>query len=636
MNELNVKFNYDYPFKLNLQPGSELHDSLVDMVIKKAVESRRRLEPRFSTWKEIDRTLTAYVPLDEKETQLKQRDSRTPVSIVVPISYAALEILLTYLVAAFLESPIFKYDFGGPEDVIGVALLERHVDRQVRKMKVALKLHTMWRDSAAYGIGPVVAMWKRKMGWKSTKEDRMEEVLGQSVNFGPTMAVSRKTLFEGNDLINIDPYKLLIDPNISPENIQDSEFFGWLDRTNLMRLLSDEQDDADNVFNIKYLKESTFGNSRFWTEETGRYERLGDSPYGQSTSEFRPIDTVSMYVNLIPKDYKLSGLEYPEKWFFRIAGDKILIEARPLGLNHDMYPVAIDAPTFDGHRVSPISILEVGYGMQETVDWLFKSHVANVRKAIHDMIVYDPSVINTFDLSKPGPGKYIRTRRAAWGQSVKDAIMQLGIVDITRTNINDVQFIFGMMREVYGINPPTTGSGRRGGERVTAAEINSDQFAAFSRLEKNAKLSAMQAMYDIGYLFAAHTIQFADGGGFLDVVGRYQEDLIAEYGDKVKHGKVPFEPSQLDVDFDVVPHDGTIPGNTDAQAWIQIFQALLQNPVLAQKFDIVKVFRHIARGLGAKNAQDFEVKVMPDGQVIQQAQAGNIVPAEQLSPEVPI
>jgi len=207
--------------------------------------------------------------------------------------------------------------------------------------------------------------------------------------------------------------------------------------------------------------------------------------------------------------------------------------------------------------------------------------------------------------------------------------MQLGIVDITRTNISDVQFVFSLMRETFGINPPTTGSGRRGGERVTATEINSDQFAAFSRLEKNAKLSAIQAMYDIGYLFAAHSIQFAEQTGFVDVVGRYEEELQAEYKGEIKNGKVPFSPERLNVDFDVLPHDGTIPGNTDTQSWIQMFQVLMANPVLAQKFDIVRVFRHIARGLGAKNVRDFEVKVVPNEQVAQQAQAGNIIPFEQ-------
>jgi hypothetical protein len=54
--------------------------------------------------------LTAYIRSDEAELALKSRSDRKPVSIVVPQSYAMLEILLTYMVAALLESPIFRYE----------------------------------------------------------------------------------------------------------------------------------------------------------------------------------------------------------------------------------------------------------------------------------------------------------------------------------------------------------------------------------------------------------------------------------------------------------------------------------------------------------------------------------------------
>ena len=103
-----MNFKYEYPNGLNFKPGSELHDKIVKMVMQKAIESRKRMEPRFDAWKKIDRTLTAYVPLDEEELRVKSQDSRKPVSIVIPLSYATLETLLTYQAAAFLESPIFR------------------------------------------------------------------------------------------------------------------------------------------------------------------------------------------------------------------------------------------------------------------------------------------------------------------------------------------------------------------------------------------------------------------------------------------------------------------------------------------------------------------------------------------------
>ena len=58
---------------------------------------------------------------------------------------------------------------------------------------------------------------------------------------------------------------------------------------------------------------------------------------------------------------------------------------------------------------------------------------------------------------------------------------------------------------------------------------------------------------------------------------------------------------------------------------------------MAQQFDMVRIFKHIARNLGAKDVNEFVMKggvmqptQMPDEQVLQQAQAGNLMPVSEL------
>jgi hypothetical protein len=53
-----------------------------------------------------------------------------------------------------------------------------------------------------------------------------------------------------------------------------------------------------------------------------------------------------------------------------------------------------------------------------------------------------------------------------------------------------------------------------------------------------------------------------------------------------------------------------------------------------QQFDVARIFMYIAQQLGAKNVEDFkrnlgqiQGQVMPDAQVMQQVQAGNMIPA---------
>jgi len=91
------------------------------------------------------------------------------------------------------------------------------------------------------------------------------------------------------------------------------------------------------------------------------------------------------------------------------------------------------------------------------------------------------------------------------------------------------------------------------------------------------------------------------------------------------------------VEFDVVEHDGSVPGSGDPQTLLMLWQAASQNPFVAQSVDLVSMFFYIAKAAGAKNVQDFRAvaqnmpmpTVMPNEQVGQQVQAGNMIPLQQ-------
>ena len=65
----------------------------------------------------------------------------------------------------------------------------------------------------------------------------------------------------------------------------------------------------------------------------------------------------------------------------------------------------------------------------------------------------------------------------------------------------------------------------------------------------------------------------------------------------------------LVIDYDVVPHDGSSPGGEPPDLWVQLYQIMSQNPIVSQQFDMVRVFKHVARQLGAKNVDDFSLPV---------------------------
>jgi len=626
-------YPYEYPRGLDLKPGSPLHEKIKNSVLARARASHDAIQSRFSSWNEIDRTLTAYIPLDEEEERIKSEDSRKPVSIVVPVSYATLETLLTYLVAAFLDEPYFRYEGAGPEDVLGAMLLEIVVAQQMRRSKAGLELHTAWRDSLAYGVGPVYIGWEKKTGYRSrmSREEIFSRLRNEYVETGSLIeTIERVTIYEGSKLTAIDPYMCLPDPDVPIQNIQDGTFFGWVDRKGLMYWLELERDN-DDYFNVKYLKHCD-GRSSFNTRgSTARDDKTGMSD--SSAYITQPVDVINMFVKIIPKDLGVGDEEYPETWLFALAGDKVVVRAQPLGLDHNQIPVAVSAPDADGHSITPISRLETVNGLQGILDWLLQSHVANVRKSINDMLVVDPQLVNIYDIANPKPGKIIRMRRRAWGRGVKDAVMQLGVVDVTSKHIPDSGYITQLIRETTGSQDVISGIRRKTSERVSATEAAGTMRSALSRLEKMAKMISLQMHYDIAYQVASNTRQLMSENTYAKIIGEWGRRLSEDFGINVENNRLLVSPRDIDVEFDVVPHDGSIPSAGDADMWVRIFQIAIQNPILANQLDVVRLFKHGARMAGAKNIDEFvkgggtiRTRVMPNEEVLREAERGNMIP----------
>lgn len=619
--DIGDRIDYAYPMGLDLQPDSQLHQKVLGKLLNRVRVAYEKMDSRRRSWREIDKTLTAYVRIDELERKVKEKDKRAPVSIVFPHSYSILETLTSFMDGLFLREPIFQYDGNSPEDTIGAILMTKVVEAHCKRFKVGLALHTAFKDSIAYGVGACFPLWKQKWGYRTRSSYGMDGQLEKTSE--PAL------LFEGNSLENVDPYQLLLDPNYGIQSIQDAEFVGFVRRTNYYNLLPEDGKGA--VFNVRYLKGKDC-TSRYWgsqRDQNAQTTTVGD------TSVLRPVDVVYLYINIIPKDWGLGDYEEPEKWLFAIAADRYIIQAQPLDLDHNMFPVAVCAPTFDGYSSAPLSRLELLSGMQELLDWLLNSHVANVRKTINDMIIYDPYMLNTADLTDPKPGKLVRARRAAWGKDIRGSIQQLQINDVTRQHIADAQLTMGLMNQISGADDAMMGTLRQGGpERLSAAEFSGTQSQALGRLQSLAMIVGQQLIQDVGYMFAMHTQQMMQEDVWVNTVGAWQDQLLAHYGPQIQNDRMRVTPQDLNIDFDIAVNPE---GQGQAtQFWIQMFDTIAKTPELYQLIDVGRVFRYVASQLGAKNVDNFlRAPIQPVGapttDVMAQAQAGNMVPIEEVA-----
>jgi len=369
----------------------------------------------------------------------------------------------------------------------------------------------------------------------------------------------------------------------------------------------------------------------FISDESGRDKFSETLPRDDGAT--RPVDVIHLNWNLIPSDFGIGDSDEPEKWQFQLAADNVIIAANPLKENHDMFPLSVCAPDYDGYSVTPLSRLEAVYGEQHTLNWLRNSRRTGVDKVIGNRVVYDPSVLNPFDVESDDPNQPIRARRAAFGKNIKDAIEQLSVHDVTSGHIVDGEHCMNMAMRASGAVDMIQGIMRTGGERRSAAEATGTRQSALSRLEKMAKIMGMQQLQDIGYMFASNVQQFMDEELYVKTTGRWEELLRSEYGITDPRHRV--RPMDLLVNYDVIAHDASIPMSENAATMVQLLQVLLQSPELAQEWDVGRVLQSALRRMGEKNVYEFKRKqgpvqaeVQSTERVMGQVQAGNMVPFE--------
>lgn len=616
-----------YPKGVDLRPNSADHGRILSEILDRASLARTAMSRRFELWDKISRNLTAYVPPEEASNSSNSSSHDEEKYIVMPLSYTVVETIATYILATFLREPIFSYNPVATEDIVPVALLELVIQNQMNNFKGGLAIYKAIRDMLVYGIGVLSPVWEKKMGYKSIRNIDLGG--NERINIEPLR--QRVVLFEGNKLECWDPYTVIFDPNIPLDRIQDGEFFGGVERLSKNTLLNLEAASPDEYFNCRYV-EYIDGRSRIipMTSGDSRTEKWGfqSANNGRFSSS---VDLIHLYVNLIPSDWGLGDGNDPEKWIFTVAGDSIIIRARPTGLDHDMFPVGVMCPLYDGHSTTAMSILEVVFGMQDVVDKLVKSWWANTRKAVNNVYIYDPGSVHVKDMQNIAlHGGLIRTSMNMWGRGVQDPIKQLPVVNVTEHNLNYVSMIVSMISNLVGATEPIQGIRRmHGGERVTATEVSQLFQAGFSKMERLSSIAWKQGLYDISCMLAMQTIQLMQNEMYVRIVGSRLEELKEEYGLGDYHIVTP---DVLDVAFDVVVNDGTIPGSGDPMVWQSILQIISNNQAFSD-LDPVKVFMHWARLAGAKDVHAFRRRkgvVMPDEETEKQARAGNLIPVEEV------
>jgi hypothetical protein len=610
------------PLHKELEYGTPLHEKIRDGVRTRFAMSRNKMVGRHQAWSEAEDLFLSYVPEKDEERSRKEKQKNGEVTfskIVIPYSYATLLTAHTYWSSVFLgRSPVLQYTARHGEAHQKVQAVEALMDYQAQVGQMLVPLYLWLLDAGKYGIGVLGHYWTEEMSVVSSYEDVPVTYFGIATGKLKRQLTTRKMRgYAGNKLFNVRPQDFYPDPRVAVGNFQSGEFCARVVEVGWNSL----KKSSEGYFNLDILKERKRSGELDRVTGSSQIE-LPDknSSYTLDGSTNRSPDNISvveMVWDLVPSEWGLSESDYPEKWVVSVAEQDVVIGCRPQGLNHDRFPFSVQTYEMDGYSHTLRGMLEVIAPLARTLDWLMNSHMFNVRKALNDQIVVDPSKIVMKDLLDGGAGRIIRMSPMAYGTDARQAIHQVPIVDVTRQHINDAQTIMEMIQRVLGVTDNIMGMVNTSG-RKTATEVRTSTSFGVNRLKTFTEYNSAMAWGPLSQMMLQNTQQFHDAEREFKVAG----DLLQGDPHFLAVG-----PELVQGFYDFVPVDGTLPIDRFAQAnlWKELLLGMSQMPQIAMQYDLGGIFSWMAQLAGLKNITQF--KIAPDAQVAAQAQAGNLVPS---------
>ena len=610
---------------LKFAVNSPLHEDLKKRLSSRVELARKNRGEPENRWREAeDKTLAFVHETTEDAARRGKRDQGEMryTTIQIPYTYAMLMSSHTYWTSVFFaRNPVHQFAGRSGQGEMEVQAMEALIGYQVEVGGFMGPYYIWLYDAGKYGHGVLGHYWTvDKLHYGQLVEMQNPETGATEV-----MQVTQEVQgYVGNRVYNISPWDFMHDPRVALRDYQRGEFtivrcrLGWND---ILR-----RHDAgyfnDNINNLKgHLTDKNRNQAsnnlirpQFDLALQGELEdNNGKHPAGATFFE--------VYVELIPSEWGLGSDTYPQKWCFTMTEDyAIIVGASPLGLAHCKFPQDVIQAEVEGYGIYTRGIPEIMDGVQNTIDWLINTHFFNVRAALNNQFIVDPSKIVLKDVQNSGAGFVWRLRPEAYGTDISKIFTQVQVTDVTRNHLADYQMMIGVGEKILGVNDQIMGALSTGG-RKTATEVRTSTGFGINRQK-----TICEYMSNTGFSSHAQSLvmssqQFYDETQKMRRVG----DLMLDAGQSF----IDVTPENIVGQFDLIPVDGTLPIDRMAQAnlWKEIMAGVRNMPPQVQMgYDWGRIFGWAAQLAGLRNINRFKIQVVPDQQIANQAQQGNVVP----------
>lgn len=594
--------------RLKAETPDEDLDKLRQFLVQNLNYSRNAMAKFYGDW---DAALQSYRSVRSQDAEdIRARQKREPEKLTVPMSYAQVNTLVTFLFLAYTQKDsIFELTPTGSEDYDKIRdACQAVLDRELRQTGYHSKLVSALLDMARFNLGVMKTSWKYESFEIESEVDPLsmfaDLMSGIQVDTESPMEEKSEEVieYEGNFIEVISPFNFFYDVR-------------WpLARWKEGRFAADE-----TAFHIQDLKSMEEEGKLAGTEHIQVFSR-GDWMKRSNTTRLSSVDPAiqrkgfakddymvvmsTVQAKIIPSKYKLSDSKQQELWVFGIANDNRIVSAEPLNAPHREFTYDLFTMSPDQHTELSDSLSALIAPMQEVVTWLFNARVASVRQNIEGRLIIDPAFVELSDLT--GGQKYIRMKKNTPRLGVDKFIQQLRTTDVTATHLSDAETIQRLSQITTGVNENAMGQTASG--RRSATENRAANAGAASRMKLVAATIWTDALAPQGRKMLLNTRQDMSYETFEKVLGPAVATTVWE----LFH---PMDSRVLVGNEDYFMYDGTLASekNYIAQSLQELISILASNPevLAATGLDLVAMIKEVQALRGLKNLDRFQLPQPP-------------------------
>jgi hypothetical protein len=615
-------------FSLEIPKESPLHEKLLKRLSSRVNMAMRGREERKEKWRRAEELTLAFVPEGEVDATRRMRRENFGVpaytTIQVPYSFAVLMSAHTYWTSVFFaRSPIHQYSGRHGEGEMQVQAMEALIGYQTEVGAHVGPYYIWLYDAGKYGCGILGHYWDREKLHYGQLVEMPDPNTGEPAIYQTTMEMEG---YVGNRVYNVSPWDFMHDPRVALKDFQTGEFccvrrrIGW---NYILRRRDQGYFNKNTELLRDHVPDKSLGGQQEasdvlirpqWTMSL--YSDIGEESKHPAGGDFWEI-----YVDLVPSEWGVGATNFPQKWCFTMTTDQgLIVGAQPIGYMHCKFPFDILESEVEGYGLYARGMPEIMEPIQNTMDWLINTHFFNVRAAMNNQFIVDPSKLVVKDVQNSGPGFVWRLRPEAYGTDLSKMFLQVPVQDVTRGHMTDFQSMFGIGEKTLGVNDQIMGALSQGG-RKTATEVRTSTGFGVNRMKTVTEYMSATGFSPHSQKLVQTSQQYYDARAKLRRVGSFALDAGEQF--------LNVSPEDIVGFYDFVPVDGVLPIDRMAQAnlWKEIFaQIRMMPPSVAMGYDWGRIFAWAAELGGLKNINQFKVEVRPDAMLAAQAQQGNVVP----------